>query len=89
MGGDDDDDDDDDGEITAIDLYGPWFAIALRAGHEQRLSPCLGGTYSGQTPPSPGWPLGVTWPTLRLKVKRLTTQRDRSQSMRPVKKAPW
>ena len=78
------------GEIKRDETrYEPWFAIALRAGHEQRLSASLGGMYSGQTPPSPGWPLGVTWPTLRLKVKRLTTQRERSQSIRPVKKAPW
>ena len=62
----------------------PWLAIALSAGHEQRLSPLRGVMYKGQTPPSPGCPLGVTQPTLRLNVKRLTIARERSQISRPA-----
>ena len=68
--------------------YGPWFAIAFRAGQEQRLSPSCGGMYWGQTPPSPGLPLGVTWPIFRLKVSKLMVVRERSQSIKPTKKAP-
>jgi hypothetical protein len=48
--------------LIQMDL--PWFAIALRAGQEQRLSPSLGGTNSGHFPPAPGCPSGVTLPTV-------------------------
>lgn len=66
----------------------PWFAIAFSAGHEQRLSPSRGGMYSGHTPPSPGRPLGVTRPTLRLKVTKLMRKREKSQPIQPAIKMP-
>jgi hypothetical protein len=72
-----------------LESHEPWFAIAFRAGQEQRLSPFRGGTYSGQIPPSPGLPFDVTCPILRLKVSTLIVVREMSQSIKPTKKAPW
>lgn len=65
-------------------LYGPWFAIAFKAGQQHRLSPSWGGMCSGHLPPAPGWPSGVTCPTLRLGVTRLYNTVPKSQVKTPT-----
>ena len=64
--------------------YKPWLANVFKAGQEHRLSPSLGGMYSGHLPSAPGCPRGVTWPTLRLGVIRLSKNNPKSQAKTPM-----
>ena len=67
----------------------PWFAMALRAGHEQRLSPSPGGTNSGHLPPKPGCPSGIRRPALWSGVRRLKRKRRKSTGKRtPLMRRP-
>ena len=65
-------------------VHKPWFANAFKAGQEHRLSPSLGGMYSGQLPSAPGCPFGVTWSTLRLGVSKLSKKNPKSQMRIPM-----
>ena len=68
--------------------YKPWLANVFKAGHEHRLSPSLGGMYSGQLPSAPGYPGGVTWSILRLGVTKLSKNKPKSQMRNPMNWKP-
>ena len=59
----------------------PWFAIALRAGQQERLSVGDGGVKGGQERLQPACGEGTTWPALRDGVSRLSSTSDVSHSV--------
>lgn len=65
------------------DVIAPWLASAFRPGHALRLSPSLGGMYSGQRPPAPGQPSGTTRSAGRSGATRLNNVSPRSHTTTP------